>query len=400
MKAKRGTIQVGSVTLPFWEHERGWRFAWKDNNGDWKYTTKRDKSEALALGRKKARELSNGAVDIGALDPDQASLVRRVLALGLTHAELDEWQAEQQRPIISTADAVTEFLNVKRANRGRSRRNVKGLSGDLGSLSEHLGTKLLRTVSATDLEGWLSTYNGISPRRRKNLRSHAVTLFRWARERGYLPEKKTAAQTLEKPIVSGKMPATWTPKEMRTLLSACPSNYLPWLVLAGFAHFRQEELIIDPGSDKSPLDWSDFQWHRNIIIVRPETAKARKNTSGKRIVPILPIVRAWLYPMRKDSGPVCPADPPYKARDAGRPSLTSTLGALVGGWRSNALRHSSISYRVAQIGVAQTALEAGNSEAEIKKDYLDAKGRDEADAWYALLPKKKVPNGTLRNRKR
>ncbi len=381
-------VKVGSVSLPFWEHARGWRFAFKDAQGKWCYVTRKDKAEAMKLAREKARELSNGVADLSHLSQDTAALVQRFLSLGITHAELDAWQAEKQRPALSTADAVTEFLAAKKANRGPSMRNVRGLSGDLGSLSERLGTKLLRTVAVTDLEAWIASYGKVSPRRRKNLRSAAVTFFRWCRRRGYLPETLTAAEKLESPQVLRRLPATWTPDEMRTMLTACPKEYLPWLVLSGFAGVRQEELIVDPSSDKSPLDWSDFHWSRGIIIIRPETAK----TGDRRVVPILPVVRAWLEPVKLDKGATCPTDPPYKTRDVKRQSTTAMLSALVGGWRKNALRHSFISYRAADVGLAQTAMEAGNSEGEARRSYHSAMGKDAAKKWFGLVPK-----GTFRN---
>jgi integrase len=377
------TIKVGSVSLPFHQHARGWRFAYKDTNGTWKYVTRADKSEAIELARAKARELSNGYADLSKVAPDTASLLQRVLALGITHAELDAWQTDRQRPALSVADAVEEFLAAKLANRGRSMRNVSSLSGTLNKLAKRVGDMPLRNVAVTDLELWLASYGTISPRRRKNLRSATVTFFRWCRRRGYLPETLTAAEKLESPSISRRVPETWEPAEMRKMLDACPKEYLSWLVLSGFAGIRQEELITDPKSDKSPLDWSDFHWDRKILIVRPETAK----TGDRRVVPILPVVRAWLHSERLSSGRVCPVDPPYKARDAARPSTTAMLAELVGGWRRNALRHSFISYRAAQVGLAQTAMEAGNSETEARRSYNDAKDRATAKVWFGLLPR-------------
>lgn len=384
MASKSTTIKVGSVTLPFYEHERGWRFAWKDQQNTWHYVTRRDKTEATKLAREKAHELSNGVADLGHLSRDTAALVQRFLALGISHADLDGWQQEKQRPALSAQDAIATFLAAKRANRGPSMRNVRGLSGDLGSLSEHLGTMMLRAVGVTDLEAWITSYGEVSPRRRKNLRSAAVTFFRWCRRRGYLSESVTAAEKLESPRIVRRVPETWSPAQMRTMLDHCPPHYMPWLVLSGFAGVRQEELIVDPSSDKSPLDWTDFHWKRNIIIVRPETAK----TGDRRVIPILPVVRAWLYESRLNRGPVCPSDPPYKTRDVKRPSTTSMLADLVGGWKRNALRHSFISYRAADVGLAQTAMEAGNSESEARRSYHAAMGKDMAKKWFGLMPKK------------
>ena len=56
-------------------------------------------------------------------------------------------------------------------------------------------------------------------------------------------------------------------------------------------------------------------------------------------------------------------------------------------WKHNALRHSFISYRVAQTqNVAQVALEAGNSPQMIFKHYRELVTPKEAEAWFAIVP--------------
>lgn len=381
---KRGgqTVKVGSVSLPVYPYGDAWRFAWKDERGEWRYVTRKDKKTLLELAREKARKIHNGTASTD-FTPDQISLLRRVLELGITHAELDKIEREKGRVELPLSTAVDEFLAVKTANKGRSGKNVKSLRSCLNGMRALLGEMVMREVHVSDLDRWLASYGDVSPRRKKNLRSGAVTFFRWARDRGYVADdRKTAACKLERGIVPKKVPATWAPQEMKHLLANCPEPYIPWLVCAGFEGVRHEELIMDSESTKSPLDWSDFHWSRDIIIVRPETAK----TGDRRVIPILPVTRAWLYDRRKESGPVCPQASPHRSPDRKSPTLTKRLGEGVGGWRVNALRHSFISYRAAEAGLAQAAMEAGNSEAEAKRSYNDAKGRDEAALWFALIP--------------
>ena len=56
-------------------------------------------------------------------------------------------------------------------------------------------------------------------------------------------------------------------------------------------------------------------------------------------------------------------------------------------WKHNALRHSFISYRVAQTqNVAQVALEAGNSPGMIFQHYRELVRPDAAKAWFAIVP--------------
>jgi hypothetical protein len=56
-------------------------------------------------------------------------------------------------------------------------------------------------------------------------------------------------------------------------------------------------------------------------------------------------------------------------------------------WKRNALRHSFISYRVAQIqNVAQVALEAGNSPKMVFSNYRELVRPKDAEGWFALTP--------------
>jgi len=56
-------------------------------------------------------------------------------------------------------------------------------------------------------------------------------------------------------------------------------------------------------------------------------------------------------------------------------------------WKKNALRHSFISYRVADIqDVNQVALECGNSPAVIFKHYRELVRPGEAKKWFGIQP--------------
>ena len=56
-------------------------------------------------------------------------------------------------------------------------------------------------------------------------------------------------------------------------------------------------------------------------------------------------------------------------------------------WKHNALRHSFISYRVAQIqNVAQVALEAGNSPRMVFSNYRELVRPADAERWFGITP--------------
>jgi hypothetical protein len=57
-------------------------------------------------------------------------------------------------------------------------------------------------------------------------------------------------------------------------------------------------------------------------------------------------------------------------------------------WKHNALRHSFISYRVAEThDAAKVSLEAGNSPQMIFKHYRELVQPKEANAWFSIEPK-------------
>ncbi len=383
------TVKFQSVTIDVkpWKHPSGrdyFRAVYHAANGSRQTITRNTLAKAKDAAFKKAVELAKGTVDFNNLHPHQIRAIRRMLDADPQLALVDEflvWKAKT-RPEKPAADAVTEFLAVKKSNEGLSTQNGKTLKKHLTPFSKMFGQTPLASISVPQLEAFLVS-KPWKNRTRKNIRASVVTFFRWCRTCEFLPDEKTAAEKMETPIVGDTTPETYEPAEMRLMLEDVLPKYLPWLATGGFAGVRTDEIAPISGSGKSPLDWLDFKWDRDIIIVRPETAKTRK----RRVIPIHPVLRAWLYPIRKESGPILDAPPPTKkGRGKGSEAETVRLGKLVGGWRSNALRDSYISYRAAKVGLGKTSMEAGNSEAEAKASYNDAKSEAEADEWFGLFP--------------
>lgn len=355
---------------------------WQFYNGAGKRVTRSSEKSAKNAAQLAAIEIFNGSVDLSALDPHQLNAIRRMVDADPTCSLIDEflvWRA-RRRPDTGTGKAIDEFLSTKSKNRGRSARNVANLRQHLARLPRDIP---LADITPQLLESLMPEQN--SARTRKNIRGTWVTFFRWAKKMQYLPhgEEETAAERTDSPIVQRKIPSTYSVEEMKTLLREVSPDYLPWLVLASFAGIRSAEVSPDRKGQKSPLDWSDFHWDRSLIIVRPETDK----NGRRRVTPILPVVRDWLKPISKESGRVGPVLNPGDTYGQGEETETTRLGKFIGGWKHNAPRHSFISYRAALVGLAQTSMEAGNSESEAKRSYNDAKGRDEAEKWFALTRK-------------
>jgi len=198
--------------------------------------------------------------------------------------------------------------------------------------------------------------------------------------RGYLPDARTVAEKAEIPMVEDTVPETYSPEELKILLANVRPEFSAWLAVAAWAGMRTDEICPITGSRKSPLDWSDIDFERDQITVRPATAKMKR----RRVIPMTAALKSHLLPLKHESGPMHATFAPTKSDGKKLVAETVRLGAFVGGWKDNALRASFISYRCALKGMGVTAMEAGNSEDEIKKSYLDAKSPAEAEAWFSI----------------
>lgn len=375
MKPDSKTVKFRNVSVTIFPwHPRPGVTYWKFRKGR-AHVCRAKFEDAKAEAAVYAQETYFGAAKIGLLSDDQTRAVRRLLDHDVRLSSVEDflaWKATRH-PVKQLADARREFLVAKLSSQGRSHHHLEILRKHLSRLPD---------VPLADYT--VATFPALSgaARTRKNVILVWQQFFRWCRKMEWLPyDQPTAADRLEIPATPRKLPATWSPTELSTLVCNVSESYLPWLCLAAWAGIRTEEIAPDSKSEKDALQWSDIHLDRRIIIIRPEVAK----TGHKRTIPICDALAAVLTPLA-GTGRVCPALPPHTPRCGGDPAETTRLGKLVGGWKRNALRHSFISYRAAQVGLGQTSMEAGNSEAEAKASYLDAMTAAEADAWFTLSP--------------
>jgi integrase len=121
---------------------------------------------------------------------------------------------------------------------------------------------------------------------------------------------------------------------------------------------------------------------RGRVEVKAHNAKTQAQQQGlsRRLVPVQKNLVAWLKDYRKERGPVCEFANITKqllklADDAGMK------------WKHNALRHSYISYRVAECAdVPRVADESGNSSTVIRTNYLRRVKPKQAAAWFSIVP--------------
>jgi len=113
-----------------------------------------------------------------------------------------------------------------------------------------------------------------------------------------------------------------------------------------------------------------------------QKGKVKKRGKSRRIVPLLPNLKSWLKPLAKAAGSVWPHSKPYLYE-----SLAGVAVKVEVLWKSNALRHSFVSYRVASIkNIPQVAIECGNSPQIIDSNYRELVTDKDAEKWFSILP--------------
>lgn len=202
------------------------------------------------------------------------------------------------------------------------------------------------------------------------IKSNAVcTVLSYARERGCLPrEKKTEAELLKRFKETAEEVGIYTPKEIRRVLGAAAGPVRAAIAIGAFAGLRNEEI--------HRLQWGDINLEAGRIIVSADKAK----TAQRRIVPILPNLRAWLEPLKQADGPVGP-----KVEHLTNFSRNISVACKAAGVEmvGNGLRHSFASYRLASVKSAdQVALEMGNSPRKLFQHYRELVTAEAAAAWF------------------
>ena len=277
----------------------------------------------------------------------------------------------------SVRQVVDEMLATKRTA-NLSAVHLKDLECRLNRFADALQMNI-GGVSGTMIQTWLDAMKG-SGRTKLNYLRVIASLFRFAIKRKYLPkdafEEIEAVQQAKED--SGEI-EIFAPGEMQEILTAARPEMVPWIAIGGFAGLRSAEI--------QRLDWSEVNLTERHIEIKASKSK----TAARRLVPIAENLAAWLAPYAQGAGKLTEytswwnqfgklaAEVSRLREERGQPCKFE--------WRHNALRHSFISYRVADIqNVAQVALEAGNSPQMVFKKYRQLVTPAAAKAWFAIAP--------------
>jgi integrase len=381
------------ITCDVTDGRRGWRLTW--NAPDRRRRFFSDLNEAREQARRIVAELRAGrpaAANADVSDLDELSRARRhLLNIDASIEQAVKEYAEAYRALGgrsvsgfiqaqiqrmgklkegTIAEVAAELIAEKEA-RGKGSSWVKSLRVFLLNKAAKSLTKPILLITPEDLGKFLSQWSG---RTRNNYLTFFVLLFNFAKGK-YLPAgEPTSAEKLERDVVTPNEVEIWTPEEAKKILGAADPDELPFFVISLFAGIRTREITLMDWSQVRPSDDPD-ESHIEIKAV------GSKKQAGRRIVPILPALAAYLKAIK----------PPKTGRIVPNVNMTPRqfrIAAAAGlKWKHNASRHSFGSYRMAEIKNAyHVAEEMGNTPAMVKKHYFQAVTKAEAARFWAIRP--------------
>jgi integrase len=373
-------VKRGNTTIKIWRH-KGRRYkgkhyelftvAYRLNGKQFRknfsrYKDARDFASDTALEKGRAHVLFLSVADqqsyIAAKD------LLRPFGIPL-HEAIEEYIANRKRKRIvekAVGNIVDELLRAKE-NAGLSDRYIETLRTYLRRFANSFQTNI-GSVSTGAIALWLDSLK-IGPRSRNNVRQAVVTLFNFARRRGYLPKGETTEAADVETVRDhyGEI-AILTPIQLTKLLRKSKPEYQLYFALAAFTGIRSGELL--------RLEWSEINFEKGHIEVKTRTPK----TATRRLVPIQPNLAKWLEPYRGSKGKL------FKNRRTVNSAIKFARRMGIP-WKANCLRHSYATYRLSIVPDAgRVALEMGNNPAKLFTNYRELDRQDHAPEWFAIEP--------------
>lgn len=281
------------------------------------------------------------------------------------------------------AECITTYLAAKEADQRRdilSLRQYRSIKRELDRLVRELGVGDLTACTAPVLTAYLNR-GTTSLKTHNNRRGVLSTFFKFAVLQDWLP----ANPVLKIPhhrIAHRRGSAVTINAEQSEALMRHVEGFeggvlVPYFAFCLFAGIRPS---VKDG-EISKLQAPSINLATGVIHIEPEVSKVRM----KRLVAIQPNLAAWLRAYPLDRFPIIPVNATnLRRRVFDRLGLTHDV-----------LRHTFISMHVAKFrSMGEAALKAGNSEAIIRKHYLDLKTKEEAEAFWSILPASRASVGT------
>lgn len=319
---------------------------------------------------------------IDAVCADAAEIHSLIAGRGITALEIvRDWLRRNKTNLqkITVADAGKLLIEQAKTD-GKSSDRRKQLAAALDSLALAFNVEV-HTITPDQISKYLAALP-FKERTKRNHRDVIRYFNSWLILRGYLAKGTDWLEGVQNYSARkvGEIEIYSVPEITRLLNEA--GDMTPFFAIGAFAGLRHAEI--------ARLDWSEIDLEDGFI----EVHAAKSKTGERRLVPMHDNLKAWLRPHRpKDGkGKVAPyantTKQLFKVAAATKRDATDTAPEVPAvEWKHNALRHSYISYRVAETAdVPRVADEAGNSPGIIRQHYLRRVKPNEAAAWFAVAP--------------
>ena len=217
---------------------------------------------------------------------------------------------------------------------------------------------------------------GAKARTQNNRSALLCTFFKYACTQGWLAANPLAAvKRCRVGHCRGSAPAitsTQADELMAHVETVENGAFVPFFALCLFAGIR-------PNGEISKLPAADVRAKNASIVIEPQVSKVNM----RRLITIQPNLAAWLAAYPLDKYPIIPT----KMKNL-RGKLTRLRRKF--SLEHDVLRHTFISMHVAKFrSMGDTALQAGNSEKIIQRHYLNVITQQEAEAFFAITPRRK-----------
>lgn len=336
---------------------------------------------SLELAVRELRELRLSAEGLG-MNPAQAmtllaNLVKRANGADLISA-IDYFKQHGDPNIQpkTIPEIVQEMMTALEAD-GCGGYHLRDLRLRLGRFSKaHAG--FISNVTTRVIEEWLRNLRtkdkeALSPKSRNHYRDAVAQLFAYAKQHGYLPKSlPTSAETVKRLATISGENLTLTADDLRKVLAVATPSVIPGIIIKAFSGLRTEEA--------AKLKWEHIHFDKHSIILHGSLTKLKQ----RRVVNMMPNLRAWLKPYHGLQGPICGSYASAQGAFKKWENCAKKAGIQIG---ANRLRNSFISYHLAlNNDAAVTANQAGNSPSIIRKDYLDLVTLKDAEDWFGIYP--------------
>jgi integrase len=309
-----------------------------------------------------------------------------------------EWYLCNYRPpAIELAFSVGQVEYLKSKLGLVEPRHLAELRRQLSAFASAFPSRSIHTFKRPEIQTYLEANKEWSPKTWNNVRGILHSFFNYAAnpERGWAVENPVKG-IAQRDVPRG-LPTIKTAAEIAQLFAflqtytggkrnPMPRGFLiPYFALATFAGLRPSvpsgeiwKMGHAPNLDRL------VDVNLGVLRITPEIAK----TGAIRQVKMRPNLIAWLkaYPL------------------ATHPLVMPNMSAMLAGIRErfllgqDVLRHTFISMHVARFkSMGEAALEAGNSEAIIRRHYLNMVSEEEADQYWSIVPRESRSVDALRH---